>query len=289
MTEVTCVWPVGACLGEGPTWSAADKAVWFVDIKGKRIHRFDTVGGEGRSWDAPSEPGFVLPVQGGGFVAGLKSGLHRFDPRSGEFTLIATVEPAHLENRLNDGYVDAAGRLWFGSMHDPEKQRSGVLYRFERDGRCVPCDTDYCVTNGPAVSPNGKTLYHVDTLGQIIYAFDLAADAALSNKRIFTRIEQSGVYPDGLIVDADGCIWSGLFGGWGLVRFSPAGKVLERIDMPCANVTKAAFGGDDLRTLYITTAWVGLSEPQRNAQPQAGALFSTRVATAGLPQHAVHL
>jgi xylono-1,5-lactonase len=287
--EVTCVWPLGACLGEGPVWSAAEQAVWFVDIKRKQIHRFDTATQQGRSWSAPSEPGFVLPVQGGGFVAGLKTGLHRFDPRSGEFTLIATVEPAHLDNRLNDACVDASGRLWFGSMHDPETKSSGVLYRFERDGRCVPCDTGYVVTNGPAVSPDGKTLYHVDTLGQTLYAFDLAGDGSLSNKRVFAKIDQPNVYPDGPAVDADGCIWSGLFGGWGLVRFSPKGEMLERIEVPCANVTKAAFGGEDLRTLYITTAWVGLDDAQRNAQPEAGGLFSVRVATPGLPQHAVHL
>jgi sugar lactone lactonase YvrE len=287
--EVACVWPVGACLGEGPVWSAAEQAVWFVDIKRKKIHRFDTRTEQGRSWDAPSEPGFVLPVRDGGFVAGLKTGLHRFDPRSGDFTLIATVEPAHLENRLNDGYVDANGRLWFGSMHDPETKRTGVLYRFERDGTCVPCDTDYCVTNGPCVSPDGETLYHIDTLGQVIYAFDLAKDGALSNKRVFARIDQENVYPDGPVVDAEGCIWCGLFGGWGLVRFSPRGEVLERIELPCANATKAAFGGDDLRTLYITTAWMGLSDAHRNAQLLAGGLFSVRTDTPGLPQNAVHL
>lgn len=289
MKEVTCAWSVGSCLGEGPMWSAAEQALWFVDIKGKQIHRFDPRTEQGRSWSAPAEPGFVLPVVGGGFVAGLKTGLHRFDPRSGEFTLIKQVEPPHLNNRLNDGFVDASGRLWFGSMHDPETECSGVLYRFDRDGNCIPCDTGYCVTNGPAMSPDGKTLYHVDTLGQVIYAFDCASDGTLSNKRVFARIDKENVYPDGPVVDQDGCIWSGLFGGWGLVRFSPKGEVIERIELPCSNVTKAAFGDDDLRTLYITTAWVGLDDAQRNAQPQAGALFRVRVDTPGLPQHAVDL
>jgi len=270
-------------------WSTAERALWFVDIKRKAIHRFDPQTNQGRSWDAPSEPGFVLPVRGGGFVTGLKTGLHRFDARSGEFTLIKTVEPPHLQNRLNDGCVDASGRLWFGSMHDPETNDSGVLYRFERDGSCVPCDAGYRVTNGPAVSPDGKTLYHVDTLGKTIYAFHLTSDGTLANKRTFARIEQAGVYPDGPVVDAEGYLWSGLFGGWGLARFDPQGALVERIELPCANVTKAAFGGDDLRTLYITTAWVGLSDAQRNAQPHAGGLFSMRVSTPGLPQNAVHL
>jgi sugar lactone lactonase YvrE len=122
-----------------------------------------------------------------------------------------------------------------------------------------------------------------------LFAFDLAGDGTLSNKRVFARIDQPNVFPDGPIVDSEGCIWSGLFGGWALVRFSPTGKIIDEIKLPCANVTKAAFGGGDLRTLYITTAWVGLSDADRNAQPQAGALFSVRVDTPGLPQHAIHL
>jgi len=270
-------------------WSAAEQAVWFVDIKGKQIFCFDPASQQGRSWSAPAEPGFLLPVRGGGFIAGLKTGLHRFDPRSGRFTLVKTVEPEHLDNRLNDGYVDSAGRLWFGSMHDPESVQSGVLYRLDRDGNCVPRDTGYCITNGPAMSPDGKTLYHVDTLRQTIYAFDVAGDGMLSNKRVFVRIERPNVYPDGPVVDQEGCLWSGLFGGWGVARYSPRGELIEEIELPCANATKAAFGGDDLRTLYITTAWKGLDEAQRNAQPQAGGLFSVRVDTPGLPQHEVDL
>lgn len=289
MKQVECVFPVGACLGEGPMWSAEEQAVWFVDIKGKRIHRFDTNSEQARSWDAPSAPGFILPARGGGFVTGLKTGLHRFDPRSGDFTLIKRVEPAHLNNRLNDGYVDSSGRLWFGSMHDPESEKSGVLYRLERDGECVPCDSGYCVTNGPAMSPDGKTLYHVDTTDQVIYAFDVEVSGSLVNKRVFARIEQPNVHPDGPVVDQEGCIWSGLFAGWGLVRFSPNGEVLEKVPLPCAHVTKAAFGGDDLRTLYITTGWAGLSDADRNAQPQAGGLFKVQVDTPGLPQHAALL
>ncbi len=288
MKEVTCVWPIGACLGEGPMWSAAERALWSVDIKGKKIHRFDANTNQGRSWDAPAEPGFILPIVGGGFVTGLKTGLHRFDPRSGEFTLIKQVEPPHLDNRLNDGFVDAAGRLWFGSMHDPETADSGVLYRFS-DGECIASDSGYRVTNGPAMSPDGKTLYHVDTAQQKIYAFDVADDGSLSNKRLFARIELQGAYPDGPIVDQEGCIWLGLFGGWGMARLSPQGEVIERIELPCANVTKAAFSDDDLRTLYITTAWVGLSDAERNAQPQAGGLFRVRIDTPGLPQHAAKL
>jgi sugar lactone lactonase YvrE len=285
---LACVWALGALLGEGPIWTPADRSVWFVDIKQKRVHRYTPATGEQRSWDAPAEPGFLVPIAGGGFVAGLKTGLHRFDPARSTFTLLTTVEPPELGNRLNDGYADACGRLWFGSMHDPEREQTGALYRYA-NGRLTCMDEGYTVTNGPTVSPDGRTLYHVDSLQRVIYAFDLAADGSLSRRRVFAQLEKPGVYPDGPIVDVEGCIWIGLYGGWSMARYSPRGELIGQIRLPCANVTKAAFGGNELRTLYIATARQGLSEQEKRAQPLAGALFEFEVDTPGLPANEVRL
>jgi sugar lactone lactonase YvrE len=285
--RIACVWNVAAELGEGPVWSAREQALWFVDIKGRQVHRFSAATGETRSWAAPSNPGFLAPLAGGGWLIGLKSGLHRFTPESGDFAFHAAVEPRQPENRLNDGYVDAQGRLWFGSMHDPETAATGALYRLGRDGLSA-VDRGYVITNGPAVSPDGRTLYHTDTLLRRIYAFDLDG-GSLSNRRIFATIEDGAGYPDGPAVDAEGCVWTGLFGGWGLRRYSPGGELLAFIRFPCANVTKPAFGGDDLRTLYATTAWKGLSPAERAGQPLAGGLFRFAVNTPGLPQHELRL
>jgi sugar lactone lactonase YvrE len=284
---VACVWDVAAELGEGPVWSAREQALWFVDIKGKRIHRFSAATGETKSWDAPSNPGFLVPVAGGGWLVGLKSGLHRFDPDSGAFSLHAVVEPDQPDNRLNDGYVDAEGRLWFGSMHDPEDEPTGALWRLDLTGLAAK-DRNYVITNGPAISPDGRTLYHTDTLMRLIYAFDLTG-GALSNRRVFTSIEDGAGYPDGPAVDAEGCVWTGLFGGWGLRRYAPTGELLAFIRFPCANVTKPAFGGADLKTVYATTAWKGLSPDKRAAQPLAGGLFRLTVDVPGLPQHELRL
>jgi D-xylonolactonase len=278
-----CVWPVGAQLGEGPFWSAAEEAVWFVDIKGKAIHRFHEPTGQTRSWPAPSEPGFALPARDGSLIAGLKSGLHRFDPKTGEFKLLQVVEPKARNNRLNDGYVDANGYLWFGSMDDDEKDPTGALYQLLAGG-ARSRDDKYVITNGPTTSPDGRTLYHTDTLQKVLYAFDKAPDGTLSNKRVFARIGEGDGHPDGPITDVEGCIWSGLFGGWGLNRYSADGRKLSKLAMPVANITKAAFGGKDLRTLYVTSAWKGLSAKERAEQPLAGGLFRVRVDVAGLPQ-----
>jgi xylono-1,5-lactonase len=283
MSEVECVWPVGAVLGEGPVWSASEGAVWFVDIKAPAIHRFDPASGDQRTWPAPARVGFVLPTHQQWLIAGLKTGLHRFNPETGNFTLLHVVEPHAPNNRLNDGFVDREGFLWFGSMDDNEEEPSGALYQLGDSG-CVTRDPGYVVSNGPAESPDGRVLYHTDTLAGIIYAFDRTRAGTLTNKRVFVRLPQGGGYPDGPCVDVEGCLWSGVFGGWGLQRFSPAGELLQTLRLPCSAVTKAAFGGDDLKTLYITTAHVALSAEERKQQPLAGGLFRARVDVPGLPQ-----
>lgn len=275
-----CVWPVGAQLGEGPIWSAAEEAVWFVDIKGRQIHRFHEPTGRTHSFPAPAEPGFLAPAKDGSFIAGLKTGLHRFDPTTGDFELLQKVEPTARNNRLNDGYVDPAGYLWFGSMDDDENEPTGALYQLT-DAGLKQRDADYVITNGPTASPDNRILYHTDTLKKIIYAFDRAPDGTLSHRRIFTRIGEGDGHPDGPITDSQGYLWSGLFGGWGVNRYAPDGRKVSKLAMPVANVTKAAFGGKDLRTLYITTAWKGLSEEERQRQPNAGGLFRVRVDVAG--------
>jgi sugar lactone lactonase YvrE len=278
-----CVWPVGAQLGEGPFWHAAEQAVWFVDVKGQQIHRFHEPSGATRSWHAPAQTGFVLPAKDGSMIAGLKTGLHRFDPATGAFELLEVVEPQLPGNRLNDGFVSADGHLWFGSMDDDEKSPTGALYQ-RLDGGSRQQDAGYVITNGPTESPDGRTLYHTDTLKKVIYAFDKAQDGTLSNRRTFAAIGAGDGHPDGPVTDSTGGVWSALYGGWGVNRYTADGQKRGKLPMPVANVTKVAFGGKDLRTLYITTAWKGLSAEDRAKQPLAGGLFRVRVDVAGLPQ-----
>jgi sugar lactone lactonase YvrE len=218
----------------------------------------------------------------------LQGGLHRFDPATGAFTLICPVESNLPGNRLNDGAVDAAGRLWFGTMEDAEENATGNFYCFER-GRLRLADSGYYVCNGPAFSPDGKTLYHTDSGRKENYAFDLNADGMLANKRVFTTLEDGAGYPDGSVVDAAGFVWTALWRGWGIRRYAPDGRLAETISLPVALVTKIAFGGDDLRDVYVTSAWNGLSEEERAAQPLAGGVFHFRSDTPGQTQNAVLL
>jgi sugar lactone lactonase YvrE len=292
--SVDCLWDVKAELGEGALWLAGGQgsgAVYFVDIKGRQLHRYVPATGARQSWPAPLQTGFMLPLESqghesGGWVCGLSNGLAHFDEASGQFTPLCPVDAHRPHNRLNDGYVDAQGRIWFGSMDDHESDPTGTLYRFDCPGRLVPMDADYVITNGPAMSPDGRTLYHTDTLKRLVYAFDVDADGALSGKRVFVHLQSPG-YPDGMAVDAEGCVWVAVFGGWRIDCFSPAGAWLHSQAFPCANITKLAFGGADLRTVYVTTAWKGLSAEQRAAQPLAGGFFSFESPVPGLPQHLI--
>lgn len=278
-----CVWQVEAELGEGPVWQAKERAVYFVDIKRRHVHRLSVDSGQKTTWQVPSEPGFVLPLSGSAFICGLRDGLYRFDAEDGRFSKVADVEADLPGNRLNDGFVDVDGRLWFGSMDDAEEQPTGALYRLEENGEATIRDAGYVITNGPAMSPGKRTLYHTDTLAKTVYAFDVDERGELSRRRVFTTIAGSG-YPDGMAVDADGFVWVALFGGGRIERYTPDGKLADQIPFPCSNVTKLAFGGDDLRTAYVTTARKGLSPEALRQEPLAGGLFAFRTEVPGLPQ-----
>lgn len=282
-SEPVSVWDVRAELGEGPVWVERDRALWFVDIKRREIHRFDPASGGKRSWDAPEQVGFVLPAARGGFVAGLQSGPHHFDEASGGFTPIAAVDPHPPGNRLNDGTTDPAGRLWFGTMDNGEKGKSGAFFRME-GGRVAPTGIDgIAITNGPAVSPDGRLLYHIDTLGGTIDVCDLGEDGTLTNRRPFVHIAPTDGYPDGPTVDSEGCVWIGLYAGWQARRYSPGGELLQTVRFPVANITKIAFGGEDGRIAFATTARQLLTPADLERQPQAGDLFAFRVDVPGVP------
>jgi sugar lactone lactonase YvrE len=286
-SEPVSVWDLGAELGEGPVWVERDSALWFTDIKRRKIHRLDPASGDKRSWDAPEQVGFVLPARSGGFVAGLQSGLHRFDEASGGFERIAEVEPELPGNRLNDGVVDPAGRLWFGTMDNGEQGKSGSFYRFEGGSVIATGLSGIAITNGPALSPDGRILYWVDTLGRTVEACDVADDGTLGPSRPFVTIDPADGTPDGPSIDSEGCVWIGLYAGWEARRYSPAGELVGRVRFPVANITKIAFGGEDLRTAYATTARQLLDPAELERQPQAGDLFAFRVDVPGIASHLV--
>jgi D-xylonolactonase len=276
-------WEVQAELGEGPVWVERDRALWFVDIKKQLIHRYDPASRAGHSWKSPEQVGFIFPAREGGFVTGLQSGLYRFDETNGEFSLIVEVEAQLPNNRLNDGVVDRAGRLWFGTMDNGEKAKTGAFYSFH-EGRLTRTALDgIAITNGPAVSPDGKLLYFVDTLRGTIGIADIRDDGSLGTPRPFVRIDHREGHPDGPTIDSNGHLWISLYGGWQARRYAPSGELVDTVRFPAANITKLALGGANLRIAYATTARQLLSREEIEKQPLIGSLFEFRVDVPGVP------
>jgi D-xylonolactonase len=287
-TEPRVVWDLAAELGEGAVWVERDRALWFVDIKKHEIHRYDPANSDKRTWPAPEQVGFVFPVERGGFVAGLQSGLYHFDEKNGAFDLITPVEADLPTNRLNDGTVDPSGRLWFGTMDDGEKAKSGAFYSFKNGCATRTNIHGIAITNGPAISPDGRLLYAVDTLKGTIDCAEIHDDGTLGERQPFVRIDPKDGHPDGPTVDSNGYFWISLYGGWEVRRYSPRGELVERVRFPVSNITKIAFGGQDLRTIYATTARQKLTTDDIAQQPQIGDLFELRVDVPGMSCPLVH-
>ncbi|WP_288456654.1 SMP-30/gluconolactonase/LRE family protein [uncultured Sphingomonas sp.] len=277
------VWNGAAELGEGPVWEARDAALWFVDIKRPAVHRVDPADGTHRSWPAPAQIGWVLPAEGGGFLAGLQTGLAHFDPATGAFTHLCAVEPDRPGNRLNDATVGPDGVVWFGSMDDAACDATGQVHRWDGARATVTGIAPVKITNGPAVSPDGSTLYHVDTLGGAIHAVPVTGDGTTGAGRVLVTIDPADGTPDGVSTDAAGNIWLGMWGGWCARCYDPAGTLLREVRLPAAQVTKIAFGGADLRTAFATSARLGLDAAALAAQPEAGAVFAFDVDVPGRP------
>ncbi|HXH17222.1 MAG TPA: SMP-30/gluconolactonase/LRE family protein [Sphingomonas sp.] len=274
---------VGATLGEGPIWVARDAALWFVDIKAPCVHRFDPATAALDTWDAPDQVGWVIPTDDGGFLAGVRGGLHRFDPATGAFDLVALVHADTPGNRLNDAARDPSGRIWFGTMDNAEADITGHVYHWH-DGVLTKTDIPpVAITNGPAIAPDGGTLYTVDTLGKRIDAHQIDAEGNIGESRTFLTFGPDDGYPDGAICDSDGGVWVAFFGGWAARRYAPDGRCTDVVHFPVANITKIALGGPDGRTAYATTAAKGLDAEALAAQPLAGNLFTFRVTVPGVP------
>lgn len=159
-------------------------------------------------------------------------------------------------------------------MDHREANASGSLYRIDPDMRWTKIDTGYCVTNGPAFSVDGRTLYHTDSAVQRVYAFALDSQGNATDRRVFLQFAHEDGYPDGMTVDAEDCLWIAFWDGWCVRRFSPAGQQLLEVPLPVQRPTSIAFGGDTLEQAFVTSASRDLSEGEKLGQQQAGGLFT---------------
>ena len=277
--DLNCIWRGHSICGEGPLWIPEEQALYWVDIDGCKAQRFQLENGEVKSWDFPEKTGWILPREGrSDFIAGCKSGIYSVDFESGVQEKMLDPESEIPENRFNDAKVDAEGRIWTGSTDDLEVNPTGWLYRIDADWSFSKWDGPYKVPNGPAITNDGGTLYHVDSLGRRIYAFDKNDDGSLSNRRLFVELESSDGYPDGLTVDDENAIWLAHWGGSRITRFLPDGTIDGILEIPVPQVTSCTFGGPDRNLLFITTASRDLDLKKF---PLAGGVFCTKTSVTG--------
>ncbi|WP_298375145.1 SMP-30/gluconolactonase/LRE family protein [Azospirillum sp.] len=281
--EARCVWPARAVLGEGPLWAPDEMAVYAVDIRGARILRWDMVHETGRDWALEDAACWLVQrADGDGFVAGLRSRrvvhLRLNGPQVEIVAELARLDPDAPGNRLNDAKADSLGRLWIGSMDDAESAATGSLFRLDPNGDVTRVDEGYTVANGPALSPDGRVLYHTDSAARRIYAFDVAADGGLTGKRVHIRFTEADGYPDGMTCDAEGGLWVAHWDGGRVSRFRPDGTLDRVVRVAVSRVTSCVFAGPALDQLVITTA-----AHERTDEPLAGGVFVCSPGVVGVP------
>ena len=271
-------------LGEGPVWDERRGELVRVDISGRLVHRWNPSTGEATSFATPGDVGAVVLCEDGGLLLAVECELWRVD-QAGAWTWLAEVEEAP-GVRFNDCRADARGRLWAGTLHRGQAHGEAGLYRLDPDGELTLALPERTVSNGIGWSLDGATMYHIDSTTQRIAAFAYELDTGrLGTQRVFAEIEPTDGVPDGLTVDAEGGVWVCLFGGGRIRRYLPDGVLDTEIELPLTNPTCPAFGGVDLRTLYITTARDHLSSEQLIREPLAGAVLQLDVGLAGLPAY----
>jgi sugar lactone lactonase YvrE len=285
MTEVRCVVDAGAEIGESPVWDERYHLLYWIDIPGRKLHRFDPHTGVDAVWEMPAEPGAIGVRRSGGVVLAMRHAFYGFDFMDPEPALLARVADEPGTNRLNDGRVDRMGRFWSGTVNEQDREPTGALYCLDAAGRVTRRLDGIACSNSLCWSPDGKVMYHADSFAWQIRAWDFdAATGTIANPRPFIEIPREEGFSDGATVDADGCLWAAHWGHGHVKRYDPEGKLMHTIALPVTNITCPCFGGPDFTTLYVTTAHFRLDAAARAAQPLAGGLFAIEVDVKGLPE-----
>ena len=288
--------PAGAELGERPVWDAAGGCLIWVDIHAGRLHRHRPGAGDDVLAELAGPAGTVAvgaaaPRAGGGYVLAAADGFRFLRPDGSPESGPVRQPGMTGDVRFNDAACDPAGRLWAGTVAHDIRPGAGALYRLDPDGTVTTVLSGVTESNGLGWSPDGRTMYYIDSGEDVprvrAFGFDPVSGelGAASDLVTFPPGEaaSAGAVPDGLVVDADGCVWVALWGGGAVHRYSPAGDLLMVLPVPVSQPTCPGFGGPELSQLYLTTAWEGMGGPEREREPLAGHLLRADVGVRGLP------
>jgi sugar lactone lactonase YvrE len=282
MTKIVCAVEAHDVLGECCLWCPTTRLIWWLDIRKPCLQSYDPATRRHLVYPLPGRHcGCAALRRSGGLVLALDDGLHGFDPATGTLKFLLDAEPGKPGNRYNDGRCDRHGRLWIGTMDIGIRQASGSFYRIDPDHFVLELFEDITVPNSVAFSPDDRTLYFADTPKHTIWVFDLDIDAGvISNRRVFA--DTGRALPDGSCVDAEGFLWNAEYAGHGLTRYAPDGRIDRHIELPVTNPTCCCFGGDNLDTLYVTSA----TQQTEAGGATEGALLALDVGVQGLPEAA---
>ena len=292
--EVKLAVAEASLLGESPMWHPREQRLYYCDIPGQRLNRFDPASGELVHWSLDSDVASCAPMLDGALLLAMRDGLWRFDTASGRRTRLASPPYDPRNERFNDGKCDPQGRFWVGTIYEPRDPAIASLHCFSA-GKLERRADGITVSNGLAWSPSGRTMYWSDTTAHTVYAFDFdGASGALTGRRVFARfdakphggdLETYGGRPDGAAVDVEGCYWVAMYEGQRLIRLSPDGEMLREVRLPVRCATMPCFGSADLKTIYITTAKLNRPADELAQQPWAGCVLALKVDVPGLPAH----
>lgn len=286
MSELTCAYHDKATLGEGVFWSQKEEKVYWIDIEGHRVCRFDPETGKNESVDVGQQVGTVVENESGGLIVALADGVYALDFKTGALDKWCDPMEGNKENRLNDGKAGPDGCLYVGCMGDDNQQH---LYRIDNDRTSYRIvESGITISNGLVWSLDNKTFYYIDSPERVVWAYDFdMVTGSISNRRVIVDVKSEECVPDGMTIDAEGKLWVAFWEGSCVRRYdSDTGEELQRIELPVARVTTCAFGGKDLDKLYITTASIGFEDADWEREPQAGGLFVCEPGVKGVPSFA---
>lgn len=284
MLEPRCVLNCKSHLGETPVWDEKEGVLWWIDIYKPTLNRFDPRSERNHEIALDQNIHAIAMRRSGGIVGSFQHGIGFVDPASGAVTTLA--DPiGEIPAKFNDGKCDRNGQFWTGSMSNDWVTPVGCLFRFDADRSVRIMDRGFKLSNGMGWSPDDRTMYFTDFGQSTIFVYDYErATGAIANRRPLIVIPENEGKPDGMTVDAEGNLWVVLWDGWGVAQYDPTGRRILKVSFPVQRPTSCVFGGDGLGTLYVTSAWMQLSDHERNAQPLAGALFAIETGSRGLPE-----
>jgi len=283
--KVKNILPLQAELAECPLWSVKEQVLWCVDILAPAIHRFDPLSGELTTFPQQEEVGCIGLREQGGIIAALRGGVWLLNEQGKPQKKVADNPGIAEKSRFNDGRADPWGNFWCGSLWEPQDKNGGLLCRVTPDLKLEVKARDIKISNGVAFSPDRQWMYHTDTPNEVLYRYPLDAQGEPGEREVFRRFDASGGLPDGAAVDREGFYWSALFDGGRVVRIHPQnGEIVDEIRLPVKWPTMVAFGGSELKTLYITSSRENLSKEDRERYPESGDIFAVELDVVGIAE-----